>query len=203
MSRGASTAENWNYVLISVVIVTILTLLILYMPNIREFDSMLLKSIRSFLAPFPSYIPVTISEFGRANYMMWPQITACSVLVSHHKFLKAFLLVFCTQATFFCNGLLKNFVCRERPCEYAGFSFPSTHTATTMCFYGILIFLVLHYVRSEFWRYFLAVVFGIFIFLVAISRLWLGVHFPIDVIAGIFFGFIFVNLYIILTKLFD
>ena len=56
MSRGSSTAENWNYVLISVVIVTMLTLLVLYMPNIREFDSMLLKSIRSFLAPSPDEI---------------------------------------------------------------------------------------------------------------------------------------------------
>jgi undecaprenyl-diphosphatase len=107
------------------------------------------------------------------------------------------LLVFYTQAAFFLNGLLKNFVCRERPCQYYGYSFPSTHATVEMCFYGICIYLVLRYVRNEFWRYFIASVFGIFIFMVCLSRLWLGVHFLTDIIAGLSLGVILINLYII------
>lgn len=198
--KGYSVVANWNYVTISLVVLTILTILVLYMPGLREFDRGILNAIRSFLAPYPSYIPAFVSEFGRANYMLWPQITACAVLVSHGKYLKAFLLVFFTHAAFFLTALLKDFVCRERPCIYSGYSFPSNHASTTMCFYGICIYLILHYTRSEFWRYFLSVVFGIFIFLVALSRLWMGVHFPLDVIAGLFLGFLLVNLYIIVVK---
>lgn len=202
---GYGVVANWNYVTISLIVVTILTILILYMPGIREFDKGMLNGIRHFLAPYPSYIPAFVTEFGRANYMLWPQIAACSVLVSHGKYLKAFLLVFFTHAAFFLTALLKDFVCRERPyaCNYPGWSFPSNHTSTTMCFYGICIYLILHYTRSEFWRYFLAIVFGIFIFLVALSRLWLGVHFPLDVIGGLFLGFLLVNLYIIVVKAFN
>lgn len=201
--KGYGVVANWNYVTISLIVVAVLTLLVLYMPGIREFDRGILDGIRRFLAPYPSYIPVFVSEFGRANYMLWPQIAACSVLVSHGKYLKAFLLVFFTHAAYFLTGVLKDFVCRERPCTYPGFSFPSNHASTTMCLYGICIYLILHYTRSEFWRYFLAVVFGIFIFLVALSRLWLGVHFLTDVIAGLFLGFLLVNLYIILVKAFN
>lgn len=201
--RSYGVAANWNYVTISIIVVTILTILILYMPGIREFDRGLLNGIRGILSQFPGYIPAFVTEFGRANYMLWPQITACSVLVSHGKYLKAFLLVFFTHAAFFLNGILKDFVCRERPCVYPGHSFPSTHATTTMCFYGICIYLIMHYTRSEFWRYFLSIVLGIFIFLVAISRLWLGVHFPLDVIGGLFLGFLLVNLYIIIVKAFN
>lgn len=200
--KGYGVVANWNYVTISLIVVVTLTVLILYMPGIREFDMGMLRAVRSFLAPYPAYIPAAVTEFGRANHMLWPQIAACSVLVSHHKYLNAFLLVFFTQGSFFITDLIKSFVCRERPCVYPGFSFPSGHSSTTMCFYGILIFLVLYYVRSEFWRYFLAIVFGLFIFLVALSRLWIGVHFPLDVIGGLFLGFLLVNLFIILFKYF-
>lgn len=200
--NGCSVVVNWNFVTLSLVVVTVLTLLVLYMPGMREIDMELLKSIRRFLGQFPSYIPAVVTDFGRANWMLWPQITAYSVLISHRRYLKTFLLLFMTHASFFLTGLLKNFVCRERPCVYPEYSFPSGHSLTTVCFYGICIYLILKYVQNEFWRYFLAITFGVFIFLVMLSRLWLGVHFLTDVLAGFFLGFMLVNLYIILDKFF-
>lgn len=200
--KNYGVVANWNYIIISLVVVSIITMLVMYLPNMQELDRNLLDNIRMFLNQFPSYIPAVVTEFGRANSMLWPQITACSVLVSHGKYLKAFLLVFFTQASFLLVGLLKNFVCRERPCVYPGFSFPSGHSATTMCFYGICMYLILHYTANKFLRYFLATALGIFIFFVAVSRLWLGVHFLTDVVAGLFLGFLLVNLYIVTAKAF-
>ena len=103
------------------------------------------------------------------------------------------------------NQIFKFILQRPRPTEFriideTGYSFPSGHSSTTMCFYGILIYLVLHYAKSDFWRYFLTILFGGWIFMVGISRLWLGVHYPVDVIAGMFLGFLLVNLYIIISK---
>ena len=195
-----SLAFNWNCIVFSVVLFVTLAMFVMYVPAIREIDGNILHSVRLALSPYPNYIPSYISVFGFANRMLWPQIAVGSVLISHRKYTKAFLLIFFTQATFVVTDCIKNIVCRERPCEYEGFSFPSAHCAPTMCFYGILIYLVLHYVKSEFWRYFLSAVFGIWIFMVAISRMWLGVHFPSDVIAGLLLGFLAVNLYIIVSK---
>ena len=203
MKENNSTLGNWNYVTISLIVFVTLLVLVLYMPGIREFDLQILKTIRRFLGEFPSYIPVFFSNYGGVGNFWWPQITACAVLVSHQRYLKAFLLVFFTQGAYILVDIIKNFVCRERPCIHSGYSFPSGHTTTAMCFYGIIIYLIMKYTRSNFWRYFLSIFFGIFIFMTAISRLWLNVHFLTDVVAGLFLGFLFVNLYIILDKFFS
>ena len=60
----------------------------------------------------------------------------------------------------------------------------------------------MHYVRSQFWRIFLSIFFGLVIFMVALSRMWLNVHFLTDVLAGLFLGFLVVNIYIIVDKFF-
>ena len=204
-SKEYGIVANWNYVILSIIVLTVCTLLILYMPGVRDFDGMVLKSVQKFLSPYPSYIPLFFSEFGRDYNMFWPQFAACCALVSNQKYLKAFLLVFFVQTSYLLTMLIKNFVCRTRPCgdAYPGYSFPSCHAATEMTLLGICICLIMHYTRSAFWRYFLSVFLGIYIFMVCISRLWLGHHFPIDVIAGLFLGVLCVNLYVILCRFFN
>ncbi len=198
--QESGIALNLNYVVISVVVLAVLTLFVLYMPGLTEFDANVLHSIRLALSPYPVSFAQFVTEFGRSYQMFWPQVAAGSVLISHKKYVKTFLLIFFTQATYVITIAMKNFVCRERPCVYPEFSFPSGHTSTTVCFYGILIYLVLHYAKSDFWRYFLTILFSVWIILVAVSRLWLGVHYPVDVIAGFFLGFMMVNLFIIVSK---
>ena len=199
--EGYSCANNWNYVALSLIIVISLSLAILYSPDVKEFDVNLLETIRAFFVQYPLSIPNTIADFGRANYLLWPQIAACSALVSHKKYFKAFLLVFMMQTAKLVTGFMKEFICRERPSAYDGYSFPSEHVLATMCFYGILIYLVHYYVANKFWRYFLITVFGLFIILVSLSKLWLNIHYPIDVTAGLLIGLALVNLYIIICKI--
>lgn len=198
-----SVVVNWNYATLSIVIFALLTVMVIYMPGLREIDGEMLKATRKFLGQFPSYIPVFFSNYGGVGNFWWPQVAAGSVLVSHRKYLKAFLLIFFTQGSYILVDIIKNMIGRERPIFHHGYSFPSGHTTITMCFYGIIIYLIMHYVRSQFWRIALSVFFGFMIFMVALSRLWLGVHFPTDIIAGLFLGFLFVNLYIILDKFFS
>ena len=195
-------SRNWTYIAISLAIAVTLTVLVLYMPGLREFDMEILKIIRKYLSQFPNYIPVFFSNYGGVGNFWWPQITAGAVLISHQKYLKTFLLIFFTQGSYILTDVIKNFIARERPCAYHSYSFPSGHALTSMCFYGIIIYLVNYYVRSQFWRITLSIFFGFIIFMVALSRLWLGVHFLTDVIAGLFLGLFFANLYIILDKFF-
>jgi len=86
--------------------------------------------------------------------------------------------------------LIKTAVARTRPeilepiyVEH-GFSFPSGHATLSMVAYGILAVLVR---RSFLPRATRIIVFGVvavLVFLIGLSRVWLGVHYPSDVIAG-------------------
>ena len=194
-------ALNINCVILSITVLAVLTLLVLYMPNLREFDYSILNTIRNFLSPYPKYIPLFVSEFGLTNYMFWPITASCAVLVSHKYYLKAFMLILFTQGAYTLKSTIKNYICRERPEACApGYSFPSGHCTVEMCFLGILIYLINRYVSNKFWKYFLITVFVLWLIMLAISRMWLGAHFLTDVIAGLFLGFGLVNLYIILDK---
>ena len=201
-NKEYSIAINWSYVGISVVLFSVITLLVLYLPAMREIDSTMLRSIKLALSPFPGYIPVFICEFGRANYYLWPQITVAAVLLSHRLFLKTFMFILLTNCAMLLKETIKNYVCRQRPAGsgLSDFSFPSGHCTISMCLYGIVIYLIHLYVKSDFWRNFLIIVFGLWIFMIGISRMWLGAHFPSDVLAGMLLGFILVNVYIIFDK---
>jgi len=198
-----STVLNWHYITISLIFGVVILLMVLYMPSLRSIDFNILENIRKFLPPIPQYIPGIINEIGR-NYYIWPLIVSGGILTSHKYYLETFLLVFLTQASYVVVNLIKNIICRQRPCgeSYPGYSFPSGHTLTATCFFGILIYLTIKHTHG-FWKYFLTSVFFIFIVITGISRLWLGVHFLTDVLEGFLLGFIFVNFYIIMDKFFS
>ncbi len=89
------------------------------------------------------------------------------------------------------NTLIKNVVQRPRPDGFRlvsewGYSFPSGHSMVAMAFYGFLAWLVWKYEREVLQRWFYVVVFAGLILMIGISRVYLGVHYASDVIAGFF-----------------
>ena len=201
-NKEYSIAINWNYIGISVVIFAILTLLVLYLPGMRETDSAILRSVQHALSPLPAYIPLFVMKYGYANNLLWPQIAAACTFLSHRYFLRTFMLILFTQVAYLLKDLIKDFVCRTRPdgAEQSGWSFPSGHCTASMCFYGIIIYLVHLHVKSDFWRNFLIIFFGLLIFLIALARMWQNAHYLSDILAGLLLGFILVNVFIIIDK---
>ena len=65
-------------------------------------------------------------------------------------------------------------------------AFPSGHT-TQITAFCIAAFLMVHYLAPK-WQLFTGVLFGVIILLVAISRIYLQVHYPSDVLAGFVLG---------------
>ncbi|MDQ3690659.1 MAG: phosphatase PAP2 family protein [Chloroflexota bacterium] len=103
------------------------------------------------------------------------------------------------------NQALKAFVARERPdllepivVEH-GFSFPSGHAAMGMVAYGILGVLVMRSRLPLAVRRGIVAMLAILILLIGVSRVWLGVHYPTDVLAGWTVGAVIVLVYARLT----
>lgn len=89
------------------------------------------------------------------------------------------------------NTLIKNVVQRPRPDGFRlvsewGYSFPSGHSMVAMAFYGFLAWLVWKYEREALTRWFYTFVFAGLILAIGISRVYLGVHYASDVLAGLF-----------------
>jgi membrane-associated phospholipid phosphatase len=89
------------------------------------------------------------------------------------------------------NVALKDIVQRPRPhWEHAlvslpTWSFPSGHALAATVFYGTVCALVFAHTRSRAWRALAALVAVLMVPLVCFSRVYLGAHYPSDVVAGV------------------
>ena len=87
------------------------------------------------------------------------------------------------------NFLLKQILQRPRPIGHriideSGYSLPSGHSMVSMAFYGFLIYLVYKKVENIHLKSFLIALLLLLIINIGISRIYLGVHYTSDVIAG-------------------
>lgn len=94
------------------------------------------------------------------------------------------------------SGAFKVAIGRPRPqaslvevlFEYTSKSFPSGHVLSFVGFYGILIYFSFKLVKPAGWRAFLVTVFGAMIASVGPSRIYVGAHWPSDVLGGYILG---------------
>ena len=99
------------------------------------------------------------------------------------------------------NIVLKQIVQRPRPTEYrivneTGYSFPSGHSMVSMAFYGFLIYLIYKYVKNQYLKIGLITFLSILIISIGISRIYLGVHYTSDVMAGFCISVSYLVLYV-------
>ncbi|CAM4365249.1 phosphatase PAP2 family protein [Listeria ivanovii] len=89
-------------------------------------------------------------------------------------------------------SIIKNIVQRPRPTfkliEQSGFSFPSGHATGSTVFYGMLAFFLILYVSKKWLQIMIAILALSIVSFVMYSRVYLGVHFPSDVVAGFLIG---------------
>ncbi|WP_163215760.1 phosphatase PAP2 family protein [Clostridium thermarum] len=149
----------------------------------------IIKFLQSFSHPFMDYLFQAITMLGEET------IYVGAIVILYWCFNKrtavrfAFIQIF----SMVINGAIKDTVRAPRPIgtegifslrveTATGYSFPSGHTQGTATFWVTLM-----KVCKKSWLYILG---PIVIFLVALSRLYLGVHWPKDVAAGIILGII-------------
>ncbi|MBT2662881.1 phosphatase PAP2 family protein [Bacillus sp. ISL-45] len=87
------------------------------------------------------------------------------------------------------NRLLKLYFHRARPdfhrlIDIGGYSFPSGHAMNAFSFYSILAFLLWRHVPSRIGRVAVIILSAFMILAIGLSRVYLGVHYPSDIIGG-------------------
>ena len=87
------------------------------------------------------------------------------------------------------NQILKRIIQRSRPTGYRlieedGYSFPSGHSMISAAFYGFFIYLIFKNVKNKYLKWGSISLLSLLICLIGISRIYLGVHYTSDVMAG-------------------
>lgn len=151
-----------------------------------------------FISDFLTPIAKIITNFGGAIFLIILSIIL--FIIIRNKNVGICIILNLLISTML-NLLLKNIVQRPRPTEYklineSGYSFPSGHSMVSMAFYGFIIYLVYKYVKNNNIKWILICILTILIITIGTSRIYLGVHYTSDVIAGFLISISYLILYI-------
>lgn len=120
-------------------------------------------------------------------------ISALFLVATQHRF-SAFLLLVASGGGIVLNAILKSSFDRERPrlfdwlTEPSSSSFPSGHAMSSAIVYFTVAYLIARLERRRWMRALTITISLLLVLLISVSRLYLGVHYPSDVIAGVIIG---------------
>lgn len=177
--------------------------------------------IRNELSPFDQGIYNFLSEFISKDMtvvMKWftylgssPTLIIIAVLSyivlqkNQRYFLYGHFIAANLGITWLIDETFKFAFHRQRPdilrlVEASGFSFPSGHSMVSMSFYGLILYFVYINTENSFRRYAFTALLSLLILCIGISRIYLGVHYASDVLAGFSAGFAWLALFITLVN---
>ncbi|WP_411954312.1 phosphatase PAP2 family protein [Alkalibacillus sp. S2W] len=160
-----------------------------------KLDAMVKKFIASFNTPWLTDMMGYITETGSVLWLTVATILVVVYLVllsDKSYWVATFLVINMLGISGLTKGLKLLFE-RQRPetleqFDGTGFSFPSGHSTGAITFYGFMIYLVVICKLSKGWKWVINGFLTIWILLIALSRVFVGVHYITDIIAGLAIG---------------
>lgn len=181
--------------LVSLISLTVITYQVFYGNN-NAFDNWAFDIIKPYIINTRTQVILFFSFLGSHTFL----IPAWFILVFLYYFLCKNM---CVATKILCIGLfnlilmfsLKYLFNRPRPAtpllsEASGLSFPSGHAFMGFTFFTIIIYLVYRDVKNVFIKCALIITLIFVIIMIGFSRIYLGLHYTTDVIAGYCFGII-------------
>ena len=178
-----------DIIIIILLLLLFISMLLLYAFDITWFDDGIYNFIISFRCNILDRYFSVVTHLGDTKVI---GILTVICLVLFNKKDKTFLLISVGGGTLI-NVLLKKIICRARPdhirlIKQGGYSFPSGHSMITVCFYILLMYLIMKKVKNKYLKVISMVMLSIIVITIPISRIYVGVHYPTDVVAGLCLG---------------
>jgi membrane-associated phospholipid phosphatase len=164
----------------------------------QQLDDGILLWLNSHSTPLLDELALQITAVGNGLTVAVIGLVACAFLWSMRERVGVLLLVLAVVGGDTFNRVLKDAFHRPRPelfmleTPYArpvSASFPSGHATASMVLYLVLAYLLVRLGGKGVFRWVVLTVAGLLIVLIGVSRMYLGVHYPSDVLAGYVFGF--------------
>ncbi|MEG5001221.1 phosphatase PAP2 family protein [Microcoleus sp. B4-D4] len=158
------------------------------------FDTSILLYLRNLHTPLRDRLMLGLTFLGEPNVLLMLSVSLGIILWIRKHRSEATTIAVTGVGGLGLNLLLKQLFARDRPLlwertvDVKFYSFPSGHAMISMIIYGLLGYLLGSRFPKQRWLIYSLTV--VLIAVIGLSRLYLGVHWPTDVIAGYIAGFI-------------
>ena len=159
-------------------------------------DSSVREFVHSLSSPRLTAVMRAVSYMGKVRTLVILGTGVAAVMLYLRAFRSTAIFLITMAGEIMLEVTLKATYQRARPEPFfdlpppESYSFPSGHALGSLCFYGILAWIVVRRIQDKRIKTAIAVLTAIFILLIGLSRVYLGVHYPSDVLAGFVAGLI-------------
>ena len=193
--------------LLGLLFFNIIAYCVLNIEEVSVYDKSIVVSLHNFAVHHSTIIPVFITNLGYGASISFFLLVSILFLSFLNRYKEAVTVTLITISSTLSMDLIKNIFKRQRPpveyriMDFPGYSFPSGHSFISMCFYGILIYLIFKYVDNKFLKYPLSALLCLLILLIGISRVYVGLHYPLDVVGGFCLGLFWIAFWLLIIKI--
>lgn len=157
------------------------------------FDKVVLDLFVSFRQEWLTDLMGFITFFGSIEFVLLATLLLLLLFSLKHEKIFSLMLMGSIGVSGFLVFELKEVFLRERPLgiasvEESDFSFPSGHAMMAIAFWGFLAYFLAKRVKSRLWKIFTVTIVVILAFAISISRVYLGVHWPTDILGSWMLG---------------
>jgi membrane-associated phospholipid phosphatase len=176
--------------------------------DIVKFDQRGISFIQSSITTQLTDWMKVITYLGSVKWITVLVIIAILLLFVRKKIALALFFMISSGFGGLFNLVLKWYFKRERPdilplISEEGYSFPSGHSMGSFIFYGSLAYVIIHLAHKNSWKWIGCILNGLFIIMIGVSRIYLGVHYPSDIVGGFLAGAAWLIICIILFRYYE
>lgn len=166
-------------------ILFVLVMILVVLGKTTVLDKLIYDNIIAFRNPFLDGYFINITKLGNTTVVFG--IVLLFILIVRNRY--GLFLACSSIDTVLLNLIVKYSIKRPRPTELrlitqGGYSFPSGHAMISVGVYGYLLYLAITKIKNKVLKYFVSIVLFMVILSIGISRIYVGVHYASDVIAG-------------------
>ena len=172
---------------------------------VKNFDFTIRNKVHEYATPTLTKWMIWISFIGGDGLVAAAVLSVTLFLVFRWRRAAVWMLVN-ISGTLILDLTLKYSFARLRPTPFfvpmpRTPSFPSGHSLFSFCFYGVLAGLLADRIECRRWQIFIWTIAALLVGAIGLSRIYLGVHYPSDVLAGYLTGTLWVSTMVALDRM--
>ncbi|MEP7213494.1 MAG: phosphatase PAP2 family protein [Acidobacteriota bacterium] len=171
------------------------------------FDHSVRDAVHDASSPALTSLIKVISFTGKVAFLSGLGVIVAATIAYLRQWRALMLFLVTMAGEIVLEVVLKLSYGRARPDPFfdlpspSSYSFPSGHALGSLCFYGIIAFIFVRHANSRSVRIAVATAAAVWAAAIGFSRIYLGVHYPSDVLGGFFVGLIWLATVILTDRL--